>query len=144
MLLNPKSVSMKTIFLFAIVGLVSQDADAQSRKSRYDINFRICQDNGVYKPCSEVKKTHLSSGQNDQLNQQQRIPDTDNRVDMTHNHTHYLRSRIRVTYSDNANAPYKGEESMQNDGVQKTVNRNLNYLDGAAQLPPNDGSINTR
>jgi hypothetical protein len=52
-------------------------------------------------------------------------------------------SRIRVTYDD-MNDPYQGKPSMQNDGVQKNIQRNINYLDAANPLPPNDGGNSSR
>jgi hypothetical protein len=46
-----------------------------------------------------------------------------------------------IIYSDSMNAPYKGEDSRQNDGVAKNEYRNLNYQLATAELPPSSGSF---
>lgn len=47
--------------------------------------------------------------------------------------------RIVVTF-DEPTAPYDGEESRANDGVETNKQRNLNYQDNSMRLPPSDGS----
>ena len=46
-----------------------------------------------------------------------------------------------IIYSDSMNAPYKGQDSRQNDGVAKNEYRNLNYQLATATLPPSSGSF---
>lgn len=48
------------------------------------------------------------------------------------------RGNMRVTY-DEPGDDYRGKDVQSHDGVDKNVERNINYLDNAASKVPNDG-----
>jgi len=66
-----------------------------------------------------------------------------------HHHKHHhqysktpvtrTKHNISVTDNDDRKA-YEGKTSKQNDGVKKNEQRNLNYQNNGANLPPSNGS----
>ena len=129
-----------------LTGIVSWGAEAQNGKSKFDQNYKVCIKGDKYAVCDEVDKMNEKVGRDVKLTNDDRAL---RRFD-THVHLGYATAnaysnknnpRIRVSYDD-PNGAYEGEETMINDGVEKNKARNINYLDGSMQLPPNDGGNN--
>jgi hypothetical protein len=140
---------MKKILLaLALIGLVRYAADAQ-KKSIYDKNYKVCLANGKYRTCNSEApaaktKRVVISDESEKVASLRRM---DTYVHMGYrpsNTTSNKRNpRILLSYDD-PQAPYLGEESRTNDGVQKNIQRNINYLDNSVDLPPNDGGLSDR
>lgn len=133
---------MKTALLVALAAILAPSLFAQE-KSRYDINYHICMNDGKYTPCSAREALGQKRDFQDVRFQLQNGVQAAPVKSLAHSSVLPSRGRIRIHYED-PNAPYKGEENMQNDGVEKTAARNINYLDASVQLPPNDGGVTTR
>ena len=135
---------MKKILLaLAVLGLINTGANAQ--KSKFDKNYKVCMADGKYRTCNPeapaATTKHVVT-----TNEPQKVASL-RKLD-TYVHMGYIPSnttsrmknpRILVSYDD-PQAPYLGQESRVNDGVQKNIDRNINYLDYSTDLPPNDGS----
>jgi hypothetical protein len=139
---------MKKILLaLAIIGSLSYSAEAQ-KKSKFDINYKVCLANGKYRTCNseapaaKTKRVVLS----DEEQTVASLRKMDTYVHMGYKSTalsNKKNPRFVVIYDD-ARAPYLGKESMTNDGVQNTRERNINYLNTTTELPPNDGGLSER
>ena len=130
----------KVLMALTVLGTMHFSAEAQTN-SKYNQNYKMCNNAHGYYVCGEeapkVAGTKVTK----------EGPDASLRMMDTYVHLGYSRSegqsnkrnpRIRVSYDD-PTAPYKGQESMINDGVKKNINRNINYLDNSVQLPAVDG-----
>lgn len=134
----------KTIIVLMAIGCTYLSANAQSSvNSKYAKNYRICLAEDKYVVCDQHENT----------TQQGRITDTEEVFGMQNAYVHLgyaspgnarYRGKIRVSYDDKMNDPYKGESSMANDGVKKNIQRNVNYLDTANPIPSNDGGLSNR
>lgn len=131
-----------------VAGLFHFSAEAQSKtRTSSAKNYKICLINDTYQVCnpkSSAKQTK-DLGRKSELND----PTSSLRMMDTYTHMGYnpvtgagsaRNSRIRVTY-DTPDAPYKGKESMQNDGQENNKVRNINYLDQSVVLPANNGGV---
>ncbi len=136
---------MKHLFLaLAITGLTYSSAEAQSSaNSKFAKNYPVCMTGSGYTVCDAATAQETPVG---------RMEDESASLSMNTTYIHMgnvnrkmqNRGRIRVSYDD-PNAPYKGEESLINDGVQENKARNLNTNNGAYyDLPPSDGSMGIR
>ena len=137
---------MKKILLaLAVIGFGTFTAEAQSKKSIYDKNYPVCVVDGKYQVCPVSNKAE-SAGRTAEITG----PDASFRMLDTSVYLGYSRPgssatgnpRIRVTIDD-PQAPYEGKESMTNDGVKKTIQRNINVSSGQ-EVPPNDGGLSTK
>ena len=133
----------KILMAVAALGFVAFGANAQTG-SKYNKNFNVCMTNNSYQIC-ETPKTE-EQGRTVEVED----PSPELRMMDTYVHFGYAAeegvrpgSRIRVTYDD-PNAPYQGEESQANDGVEENIQRNINYLDQSVVLPANDGGNSNR
>jgi hypothetical protein len=139
----------KMIFALGLIGLIGAGANAQtignSANSKVAKNYPVCQTSTGYRVCNDAAATmpattpakganltgitsssvHMGSG----MSMETPRSYGGNRRKVSH---------IFVTYDD-PQAPYKGKESMVNDGVQKNIVRNINYYDQSVILPPVDG-----
>ena len=133
------ALSAMTVFAF--------NAEAQSK---FDKNYKICKSDDAYKVCNtaEMAKANTEVGREGSPGE----ASASLRLLDSHTHLGYTSTpvtskmknpRIRVSIDD-PNAPYQGEESMANDGVQKNKTRNINYLDASVILPPVDGRSGAR
>jgi len=131
---------MKNLLLaLALTGLTYTSAEAQnSANSKFAKNYSVCMVGDKYQVCDASSAMNQNVG---------RTTETATTFGMQNTYVHMgygtsgnarYRGRIRVTY-DEPGAPYKGKESMVNDGVRKNKMRNLNTNNGAYDLPPNDG-----
>jgi hypothetical protein len=140
---------MKKILLaLAMIGVIHFNADAQAKKkSVYAKNYHICLTDSKYKVCkSSVAKKNNTIGRKLAVNNPEpslAMMDTYVHLGYAPGYSNKHNPRIRVAIDD-PNAPYQGKESMQNDGVQKNKERNINYLDNSVVLPPNDGGVSDR
>jgi hypothetical protein len=134
---------MKKIFLvFAVLALAGTSASAQnSAHSKFAKNYRVCLIGNTYQVCDANAPKATDLGRTTETGESFGMSSTE--VHMGYSSNARYRSRIRVTY-DNMNNPYEGKPSMANDGVQKNIQRNINYLDAANPLPPNDGGNTSR
>ena len=138
-----KTTGMKnTILALALVGLTFTGAQAQnSANSKFAKNFSICLIGSQYQPCdptvtkSDIGWTEITTDQGTFA-----IRSTEIHMGQSTRSNARFRSGIRVTYDD-PNAPYLGEESMVNDGVQKNKVRNINTYNAGYDLPANTGRI---
>lgn len=143
---------MKKIFLaLGLFGLITAHANAQnegkSSNSKFAQNYPVCMTSHGYHVCSApeaaLPTTTTVVPDNSALNMTASLPSDNSSVSMetagayTGNSRRKI-TRIVVSYDD-PHAPYEGKESMVNDGVQKNIIRNINYLDQSVVLPPNDG-----
>jgi len=120
------------MLLFLAIG-VNYTTKAQS-----DQNFRICFVGGQYVACdadaplTSAGSFYESSGDD--------MPDA---VPVYMGSGTNKKSNMVVSFDD-PNAAYQGDESAINDGVRKNKNRNINYLDAANPVPPNDGGLSNK
>ena len=136
---------MKKILLaFTAFGLMHICASGQT-KSKYDVNYKICKIHDKYDVCGENTPTVVSEPKPEDNRQEVaaslRKLDTHVRVksaDETRIYSVKGNKRFSVLYDD-PNGVYEGKETRANDGVQKNIHRNINYLDNSVTLPPNDG-----
>lgn len=136
---------MKQILLaLTVIGLMHTSANAQT-KSKYDINYDVCKTNGKYHVCG-TNTPQISDGYQKPTDNKTEVVSSLRRMD-TYVHMGYgtpggssfkNNPRFRVSYDD-PNGAYEGKETLTNDGVQKNINRNVNYLDNSVNLPPVDG-----
>lgn len=130
----------KLLLALSAFSLFAFSAEAKGNKSAK--NYRICLVNDAYQVCQNPTKSNSNVGREVKTQE----PDGSLRMMDTYTHLGYSSSlssnrnnpRIRVSVDDPM-APYEGKESMVNDGVQKNINRNINYLDASVVLPPVDG-----
>lgn len=138
---------MKKILLaLSIIGLISHNAGAQTKKSIYAKNYPVCLSGSTYKVCTTTKAELGRKETADNPDPSLRMMDTYVHMGYGSRHTYASNKRnprIRVAIDD-PHAPYEGKESMINDGVQKNKERNINYLDNSVVLPPNDGGVSDR
>jgi hypothetical protein len=134
---------MKNLFLaLAVIGLSYSSTNAQtignSANSKHAKNYSVCLKGGQYTLCNP-NITTPDVGRTTETNEASlALMTTTVHMGNVSNSNARFKSRIRVTYDD-PNAPYLGEESMVNDGVQKNKVRNINTNNAAYDLPPNDG-----
>lgn len=130
---------MKSLFfMLALTAGVVTSAQAQSN-SKFDKNYSVCYSGQAYKLCSQLTPSDIASAR-----PQPRVIAPSTYVSLGDPQpVGNRKSKIRVTYDD-PNAPYRGENSMVNDGVKKNVERNTNYLDQSVALPANDGGLSRR
>lgn len=138
----------KILVALALTGFFHFNAEAQSGKSRYDKNYKVCMTNNSYGICNETVKNKAEGRKVEKSDPSASLRMMDSYVHLGYNPNSTSRglarnSRMRVTYED-ANAPYQGEESMVNDGVKENKQRNLNYLNQSVVLPANDGGVSNR
>jgi hypothetical protein len=143
---------MKMMFsALVMIGMMHFGAAAQSK---FDQNFKVCRIDDKYATCDENTPSVVVTKKAKDKNQ--KTIDGLRRMD---SYTYVApkpapvpiqlatsvkrNPRFLVSYDD-PQAPYLGEESMVNDGVQKNKQRNLNYLDGSVQRPPSDGGNSDR
>ncbi len=152
---NVKSEYMKNFILALTVATLPLMAQAQrpqaNRISAYDQNYKVCRIDGTYTTCDEntptIVNTKKAARKNDKiianlhkLDQHVYVepkpePTTQSTVVST-----YSRKNPRFSASyDDPNAAYQGKESKINDGVDKNISRNINYVNNGNNLPPNDG-----
>lgn len=130
---------MKNLLLaLALTGLTYTSAEAQSSaNSKFAKNYRICPTSSGYKVCDPATPAGAGVGRSGETTTAFGMQSTYVHMGYSTGNARY-RGRIRVTY-DEPGAPYKGKESMVNDGVQKNKIRNINTNNGAYDLPANDG-----
>lgn len=131
---------MKRILLVSLLltGFI-YTAEAQKRSSNADQNFRICFVGGQYVAC-DADAPITSAGTMYEVQTAEEMPP----APTVHVGKGSARkSRMQVAYDD-PNAPYQGVDSQVNDGVEKNKERNKNYLDNSAQVPPNDGGLSNK
>jgi hypothetical protein len=143
---DEKEIFMKKLLLaLSAFGLFAFNAEAKGNKNAK--NYKICLVNDTYQVCDKASNKIAKVG---------REVKTDNSgasLRMLDSYTHLgygsnvssnrNNPRIRVSIDDPM-APYEGKESMVNDGVQKNISRNINYLDASIDLPPVNGSSGAR
>jgi hypothetical protein len=151
---NRKISTMKKILMaLTLIAIAHYSAEAQNQ------NYKVCKYNSGYATCGHEKAT---AGQ-EQVNAMPApyavmpvatiqpaaplaqpvpfMPQTgytyyDKLVNYLDHPKHHV-----IVYSDSMDAPYKGEDSRQNDGVAKNEYRNLNYQIATTDLPPSTGSF---
>lgn len=139
---------MKNLILALAVATLPVVAHAQKSysngESAYDQNYKVCRIDGTYTVCSEntptIVNTKKAAAKNDktitQLHKLDRYvyvnPEPKVVTSSKHN------SHFSASYDD-PNAAYQGKESAINDGVDKNISRNINYINNNSNLPPNDG-----
>jgi len=134
---------MKQILLaLLIAGALPLGANAQTN-SKFAQNYKVCINGDKYAVCNEEEKTSEKVGRDVKVtNDDRRLRMFDTYVHMGYSpataYSNKNNPRIKVSYED-PNGAYEGKETSINDGVQKNIERNINYLDGSVQLPPNDG-----
>lgn len=130
---------MKRFFLLSLflTGLAYK-SEAQNKKSNADQNFRICFVNGQYVACDA--DAPLTSAGTVYESQPEETPATP-QVHIGKGSAR--KSRIQVAFDD-PNAPYLGVNSQVNDGVDRNKERNINYMDSSAPIPPSDGGLSNR
>jgi hypothetical protein len=134
---------MKNLFLaLAVVGLSYSSSNAQaignSANSKNAKNYSVCLKGGQYTLCNpNITKQDVGRTSEADESSLAMMTTTVHMGNVSSGNARY-RGRIRVTYDD-PNAPYLGQESMVNDGVQKNKARNINTNNAAYDLPPNDG-----
>jgi len=127
------------LFLSLLLTGLIYNAEAQKKSSSANQNFRICFVGGQYVAC-DANAPITSAGAIYETSQAEEMPATP----PVHLGKGIARkSRIMVAYDD-PNAPYQGEESAVNDGVDKNKERNINYQNNAANVPPNDGGLSNK
>jgi hypothetical protein len=138
---------MKNVLIaLALVGMTYTSADAQnSANSKFAKNFSICLIGDQYQPCDPVvTKSDIGWTTTQETTEASlAIRSTEVHMGQSTGGNARFRSAIRVTYDD-PNAPYLGEESMVNDGVQKNKIRNINTNNPGYDLPANTGGSLTR
>ncbi|MBS1777756.1 MAG: hypothetical protein JST70_00430 [Bacteroidetes bacterium] len=140
---------MKNLILALAVATLPVVAHAQKSYSNgesvYDQNYKVCRIDGTYTVCSEntptIVNTKKAANKNDktiaQLHKLDRYVYV-NPEPRVVNATSKKNPRFGASYDD-PNAAYQGKESAINDGVDKTISRNINYINNNTNLPPNDG-----
>ncbi len=131
------------ILAFTSLAFAATNVNAQSKNN--DQNFPVCKTEKGYKVCDKeakqasIDRTVYSTTANAETKEE---PCT-----VVHHQKIVLvgtsakeNPRIRVTYN-NPGDVYEGDEVLSNDGVDKMIERNLNYLDFSVNRPPNDGGI---
>lgn len=84
---------------------------------------------------------HRSIYKNENTNAQKRVNNSNRNTStqsIAYERVQSQRGNIRVTY-DEPGDDYRGKDVQSHDGVDKNVERNINYLDNAASKVPNDG-----
>jgi hypothetical protein len=140
---------MKQIFLVCTaLGLMLTNAKAQ-KSSQYDINYKICKVHDKYDACGEHDPTVISEPK--PTDNKAAVAASLRRLD-THVNVKPSSENRQISFKgnprfsvlyDDPNGAYEGKETRINDGVQKNVHRNINYLDNSVDLPPNDGNSST-
>ena len=134
------------ILALALAGLTFTTAEAQSSaNSKFAKNYSICLVGNNYQPCNpDVVKSDVGwTTDQKQVESSLGIRSTEIHMGQSTRSNARFRSGIRVTYDD-PNAPYLGEESMVNDGVDKNRVRNINTNNAGYDLPPNTGRMGIR
>ena len=154
----------KLLMALTMIGMIHYSANAQSKTSRYNQNYKVCKANGGYKICGMPVTKATATNSAWQTKQEQNdmtsdgmlapVPQTvavvapcntmSNGTSVSMNSTnsyegYYKRHNIVVSYDDMHN-PYEGKPSRQYDGPAKNEYRNLNYNQTSMDLPPNTGS----
>lgn len=129
---------MKRFFILSLflTGWVYK-SEAQTKKSDAVQNFRICFVNGQYVACDA--DAPLTSAGTVQAEPKE-LPST---PPVHIGKGTARKSRMQVAFDD-PNAPYQGVDSQVNDGVDRNKERNVNYMNNSAPIPPNDGGLSNR
>jgi hypothetical protein len=144
---------MKNLILALTVASLPVMAHAQrsytNHISVYDQNYKVCRIDGTYTTCDPNTPTIVTSKKvkNNNAKVEARLRKLDQHVYVEPKPepttpTTVVKSRKNPRFGasyDDPNAAYQGKESKINDGVQKNLSRNLNYINNGANLPPNDG-----
>ena len=134
---------MKKIFMaLTMVGLIHLSAEAQDKDSHspFAENYKICKYSNGYAVCGDQSSQATSA-----YTMRLLTPIISNSTPCTSattetNGNDYWHHNIKVSY-DNADNPYEGLPSKQNDGPQKNEERNLNTNQSDMVLPANDGTM---
>lgn len=136
------------IAMLAIAGLAFMQSDANAQSSKYDINYPICKADGKYTVCAPgeaMYKQELSSGKEAAAPAPKKV--TKPVCEVTEvvfvSSSYKNNPRLRASF-DRPGDVYEGKEVLSNDGVEKNIERNINYLDFSVNRPPNDGGLSTR
>lgn len=128
-----------------LIGTIQGSATAQStKKSKYDVNYKVCKVGDKYKTCDENTPAFAPA-----KDEAKAIKQQTKELRKLDEHVYAISSpasakknpRFIATYDgDDPQSAYNGKESMINDGVEKNKARNVNYLDMSVNLPPSDGN----
>lgn len=140
---------MKQILMaLAVVAFLHNSAEAQAKKSKYDVNYKVCKSDNGYATCGREGHVRYMTNNTmpaDQTTEIILVPVAvadDNNLDMNvvNSYEGYYRRHNIVVGEDEMNAPYQGLPSQQYDGPDRNAQRNLNYNQTSIELPPSDGS----
>lgn len=130
---------MKRFFILTLLLTgAAYASEAQNKKSDADQNFRICFVNGQYIACGT--DAPLTAAGTVYEAEPQKMPDT---PPVHVGKGSARKSHMQVAYDD-PNAPYQGVDSQVNDGVDRNKERNINYMNNSAPIPPNDGGLSNK
>ncbi len=134
----------KILFALAICSFAI-NADAQKNKGNFNQNFNVCYVGGRYQICEPGQA--MSSGYGAPTSATTATGGNDAYVNMASetsmNRHSRKKSNMRVMIDD-PNGAYEGKETLTNDGVFNTIQRNTNYLDAGVTLPSSDGGVSNR
>jgi len=139
----------KILISLAIFGCMNFSAQAQQNDSKFAKNYPVCKNDNGYATCSKGQMNKqvkaLQARPADEA-----LPETNQVVfvrcqsvadDPSLSYRGPYR-RHNIIVDEDMDNPYKGKPSLQNDGVQKNEERNLNVGQTSIDLPPSNGYAN--
>ncbi|HXS38465.1 MAG TPA: hypothetical protein VN721_17310 [Flavipsychrobacter sp.] len=131
----------KILMALTMVGLIHFSAEAQDKDSHspFAENYKVCKYTNGYAVCGD-ESNPAAATYTMRLLTPMASSSTPCTSTTTETNSNYWHRNIRVSY-DNADNPYEGLPSKQNDGAQKNDERNLNTNQSEMVLPANDGTM---